>query len=529
MNKKISLIIPVYNALPYLKKCLKSVIKNFSFEIGEVYLINDFSNKETSSYLEKIILKHPYINLVNNTENLGYVESCNKGVTFANGEIIVLLNSDTEIPKSFCSKIIQCFNKDKNIGTASPIASNSATHWLPQIFNIETMNKYLEKSEPNYPEIFNAEGFCICIRKNLIDKYGLYDTCFSPGYCEEVDLCLRLYSKGYRNVLIDNLYVKHARNKSFGTESRKLHLEEHNVLLYKRWKDLLSLNNDNGDIIKTIIRTKFSPYKYFIFRLMRLNKTYNNSRLLSYFRLNNYFHNTKNPKRIIYTCIVGNYDIAPILQKYLDKDAKYICFTDNLGLIKHRKIGEWEIRPLEFNKLCDTKNARWHKTHPHILFPDFEESIWIDANIEILSNKMIEYYKNSNTKILVPIHHCRNCIYKEIDAVEAFKRESEENIAHTKQMLIKNNMPEHYGLNETNIIYRKHNDTQIIKLMEEWWEIIENYSKRDQLSFSYILWKNNITPESIAVENARIDNINYKFYSHDKNSLTAKLLKKIFY
>ena len=75
-------------------------------------------------------------------------------------------------------------------------------------------------------------------------------------------------------------------------------------------------------------------------------------------------------------------------------------------------------------------------------------------------------------------------------------------------------MPKNYGLNETNILLRRHNVPQIIKLMDEWWSYIEKYTKRDQLSLSYVLWKNDISIDDISFKNARFDNGNFQFLDH---------------
>ena len=74
-------------------------------------------------------------------------------------------------------------------------------------------------------------------------------------------------------------------------------------------------------------------------------------------------------------------------------------------------------------------------------------------------------------------------------------------------------MKEGYGLNETNIIFRKHKKTSDI--MDAWWDMINKYSSRDQTSLSYVLWKNNIRVNKISIDNARIDCLNYKIYSHN--------------
>ena len=505
MNKKISLIIPVYNALREFKQCIKSVVKNFDFNIGEVIVINDASTKPV-----KVPKK---ITLINNFDNIGYLKSCNKAVQYASGEILVFLNSDTEISKGFCEKIIKCFNSDKDIQAASPISSNSANYWIPQILPLRLMNKLIEKNPPIYPELFNAEDFCICVRKSFIDINGLYDEIFSPGYCEEVDLCLRIKSTGGKCVLIDNLYVKHLRHKSFKQDRLKL-LAEHNKVLYKRWCKIFDESEyitQAPQILKRIISNSFPAIvRFFIYRIYRLHRFITKSRILTLLDIRPFNHR-KNKKRVVYTCLTGNYESMPAIQKYKDKQSRYICFTDNQLLIKLKILGEWEIYPLRYNKSDNVRNARWHKMHPHILFPEYNESLWIDANVDILTSKIFDSINNKN--LLIPVHYCRNDIYKEIQKAVFSYPNQKEILLKQACFLRSENMPENYGLNETNIIYRKHNET--IKIMEEWWDMLTKYSSRDQASLSYILWKNGIKPNDISIDNTRIDHLNFKIYRHE--------------
>ena len=95
-------------------------------------------------------------------------------------------------------------------------------------------------------------------------------------------------------------------------------------------------------------------------------------------------------------------------------------------------------------------------------------------------------------------------IYEEIEMLYKLpKKESAEILDKMFVFLKEHNMPKHYGLNETNIVFRHHNDSVIKKIMEEWWFFISSISKRDQVSLSYVLWKNNIKPRDIAIANAR--------------------------
>lgn len=210
-------------------------------------------------------------------------------------------------------------------------------------------------------------------------------------------------------------------------------------------------------------------------------------------------------KKVVYTCLTGNYDTLP-LHSYLDFDWDYVCFTDSTELLKAKQFGAWQIRPLVFDKLDNTKNARWHKTHPHVLFSDYDESIWIDANIAIKSSWIFELVekRKKTDKILIPIHYERDSIFSDIEyCVNILGKETRENADRIIDFLHKENFPADYGLNETNLIFRTHNNSEIIKLMDDWWYFIENYTKRDQFSFSYVLWKHGLSPQDIAIPNIR--------------------------
>ena len=75
--------------------------------------------------------------------------------------------------------------------------------------------------------------------------------------------------------------------------------------------------------------------------------------------------------------------------------------------------------------------------------------------------------------------------------------------------------PQNYGLPENNIIYRKHNKAEIISIMNDWWYMLEHYSRRDQLSLPYVLWKHNIKCENvICFPNTRIDYKNFCTFVH---------------
>ena len=268
---KISVIVPIYNALDALKVLLASLLKNFNFELGEILLINDYSNQETSEYLTQFVNEHSKFKLFNNEKNLGFVKTCNKGMQLASGDIIVLLNSDTEIPSNFCEQIIKCFESDSKIGIASPISSHSWLFYipLPKNYSLEKMNSKLrQKHKCSYPLIHAAEGFCFCIRKKVIEKQGYLDEIYGKGYKEEVDFAYRAISNGWKNVLIDNLYVYHKRHASFGVEQREILLKQNDTVYRQRWKGFKENYEKENNLINPVIKIEqeMFPFRTFFFK-----------------------------------------------------------------------------------------------------------------------------------------------------------------------------------------------------------------------------------------------------------------------
>ncbi len=198
-------------------------------------------------------------------------------------------------------------------------------------------------------------------------------------------------------------------------------------------------------------------------------------------------------KGIVFTCITGNYD-SLIDHKYINPDWDYVCFTDDLS-IRNDKNKSWKLKKLVFTKLDDARNQRWHKLHPHILFPQYEYSLYVDGNVIIRSRKffnLIYDLTKKNIKIAIGLHPERNSLYEEAEECIRIGKDLKEVIEKQIKIIKKDKFPKDFGMFENNVMLRKHNDRQIIKLMTDWWWWIENYSRRDQLSLTYVAWKNKV-------------------------------------
>ena len=155
---------------------------------------------------------------------------------------------------------------------------------------------------------------------------------------------------------------------------------------------------------------------------------------------------------------------------------------------------------------------------------DYDYSLWIDGNIDIKTSyifECVDKVRSKNIDISSPPHFEKDCIYNEADTIIEVKLDDENIVNKQIKLYREEGFPEHYGLNETNIMYRNHKSDKVISIMEEWWQFIENYSKRDQLSLSYVLWKNNMSLNYLTDTNIRLDTKNFEAFHHNKNKIIS--------
>ena len=206
------------------------------------------------------------------------------------------------------------------------------------------------------------------------------------------------------------------------------------------------------------------------------------------------FRKTNRPKsdKVVYTVLTGDYDNL-ISQYYYNPEWDYICFTDNAEYIKNGHPF-WKIIPLDIQYENTAIKSRIPKILAHKFLKDYKYSLYIDANIDILSPKIFKLINElikSGEICAITKHARRTCIYEEMLTCMQFRKESYENIFRLYSLYKKENFPKYYGLTENNVIFREHNNKDVIKVMEDWAYMVENYSKRDQLSLMYVCWKNN--------------------------------------
>lgn len=217
------IIIPIWNQLELTKNCLES-IKRFTDSPYRLILIDNGSNPEINDYL--VALKSdPSLNviLISNRENLGWVKAINQGLQVADAEFVCFQNNDIEVSRGWLKGLIDIALFDKTIGIVNP-----AWEKTPRT-----------KKNPNYTELDYCRGFCMLVKKEVINKIGGLDEVFGMGYYDDWDFSLKAISAGYKCVRANNVNVIHHKEKSFSVmfdkEAWNKLFERNKSIFYKRW------------------------------------------------------------------------------------------------------------------------------------------------------------------------------------------------------------------------------------------------------------------------------------------------------
>ena len=206
----------------------------------------------------------------------------------------------------------------------------------------------------------------------------------------------------------------------------------------------------------------------------------------------------------VYTSLFGPYDKLrePLMRP---DNIDYYLITDQLvseggpwGSLAWRSVIPPQITgdPVLAN--------RWCKTHPHLLFPDYQYSVYVDANIWILSDLTPLAAGLDDFPIAMFLHKKRDCVYEEVRACVEQKKDSPEALSAHEEVLRGHGIPPHWGLLEASIIARKHLDDRCVDLMESWWDSFLANSRRDQISLVDTLWTKGIEPARIGTLGANL-------------------------
>jgi hypothetical protein len=154
----------------------------------------------------------------------------------SNADYVLLLNSDTIVASGWLDRLVACAESETRIGVVGPLSNTASWQSVPEVLDgddwarnelpdgvgVDAMAAMVvDASARLYPKVSFLNGFCLLIKRSLIEDIGTFDEeRFGEGYGEENDFCLRARAVGWDLAVADDTFVYHAQSKSYSDERR---------------------------------------------------------------------------------------------------------------------------------------------------------------------------------------------------------------------------------------------------------------------------------------------------------------------
>jgi GT2 family glycosyltransferase len=243
----VAIVVPVYNAPALVERCLDAVLAHTSGR-ARLIVIDDASPDPAVTPLLARYVGMRGIEVLRNATNRGFTATANRGIDAAGNADVVLLNADAEVGPNWLTGLRRAAYSGDDIGTVTAVSDNAGAFSVPELeqanelpvaWNFEQSARALwQQAGLAYPQLPTGNGFCLYIRRAVIDQVGALDeAAFPQGYGEENDFCQRAAHVGWRHLIAGNVLVGHARSQSFGEERRRSLGVAGMAVLRERWPD----------------------------------------------------------------------------------------------------------------------------------------------------------------------------------------------------------------------------------------------------------------------------------------------------
>jgi GT2 family glycosyltransferase len=253
---KVSILIPQYNQENYTLACIRSIVEHTEDVSYEIIVMDDKSPNPGAGEIERNLKN---VKFIVNGINYGFLQNCNKGAKFAEGEYILFLNNDTNVQPGWLSSLVELIESADDIGMvgsrlvypdgrqqeAGGIVWRDASAW--------NFGRLDDPSKPDYNYVRETDyisGAAIMIKSSLWREIGGFDERYVPAYFEDTDLAFEVRRHGQRVMYQPKSIVIHFEGISHGTDTdsgmKRYQLINREKFLSK-WKETLQREHfENG-------------------------------------------------------------------------------------------------------------------------------------------------------------------------------------------------------------------------------------------------------------------------------------------
>jgi GT2 family glycosyltransferase len=216
-----SVIVLTYDNLAFNRLCLASVLENTEYPNFELIVVDNASTDGTVEELQRLAGQYPQVQVILNDHNAGFGPGNNRGLAAATGDILVLLNNDTIVPRGWLTRLARHL-ADPKVGIVGP-ATNRTCNEAQIDMAYKTYGEY-EAVARSQREQYEGERFpirmpmmfCAAWRRDIYERLGPLDEQYEIGLFEDEDYAIRARASGLQLYWTPEVYVHHAYHASIG-------------------------------------------------------------------------------------------------------------------------------------------------------------------------------------------------------------------------------------------------------------------------------------------------------------------------
>ena len=216
-----SIVVLTHDNLAFTRLCLASIFANSEYPHYELIVVDNASTDGTVDEIRRLAGAIPYLRLIENDFNAGFSAGNNQGLAAAGGDVLILLNNDTIVPRGWVTRLVRHL-EDPRVGLVGP-GTNRTCNEAQLNPPYQTYAEYQAVARDfgerhageRYPLRMLAM-FCLAFRRDTYERLGPLDERYEVGMFEDEDYALRAKAAWLDVVWTPEVYVHHAYHASIG-------------------------------------------------------------------------------------------------------------------------------------------------------------------------------------------------------------------------------------------------------------------------------------------------------------------------
>jgi GT2 family glycosyltransferase len=222
-RSRVSAVMLTCGQWEYTRRCVESLQDDLDAGM-ELVIVDNASIDGTPERLRSLLESRRRLRIVESPINLGFAAGSNLGTTLTGGDLLLYINNDVVVPRGWLGRLVAHLDASPETGLVGPRSNSIAGQQLlkPVPYDTESLDNYepfasrlAGERAGSATEVGRIIGFCMLVRRQVVNRIGGFDPGFEVGNFEDDDFCLRARLAGFRIAQAEDVFVHHFGGRTF--------------------------------------------------------------------------------------------------------------------------------------------------------------------------------------------------------------------------------------------------------------------------------------------------------------------------